>query len=120
MDHIRVMLLRLNNLLSSPDELQAMRKLKAYDITHEPNQFIKVTRLPAEPFMFMGNIWIKKPPVITMVFPFGASLQQCYLIIIIKILVLASDIITHGIAPMPNEKDPVNTWSQIAGTEKIS
>ena len=40
-----------------PAELQLMRKLKAYDIIQEHNQLTKVTRLPAEPFTLMGNIW---------------------------------------------------------------
>jgi hypothetical protein len=35
-----------------------MRKLKAYETIHEPSQFIKVTRLPADPFMFIGKICI--------------------------------------------------------------
>jgi hypothetical protein len=36
--------------------LHIKRKLKAYDTVHELNQFTNVTRLPADPFMFMGKI----------------------------------------------------------------
>lgn len=50
--------------LPLPDWLQDMRKLKVYDITQDPNQFIKVTRLPAAPFMLMGNICTNKTSVI--------------------------------------------------------
>lgn len=44
----------------TPAEFQAMRKLKAYETIQEPNQLIKVTRLPADAFMFIGNICINK------------------------------------------------------------
>jgi len=47
--------LRVN--VNLPAELQLMRKLKAYDTIQEHNQLTKVTRLPAEPFTLMGNIW---------------------------------------------------------------
>jgi len=30
--------------------------LKAYETTHDPSQLTKVTRLPADPFMFIGKI----------------------------------------------------------------
>ena len=43
--------------LALPAKLQSIRKLKAYDIIQEPNQLTNVTRLPTEPFMFMGHIW---------------------------------------------------------------
>jgi len=43
--------------MNLPAELQLMRKLKAYDTIQEHNQLTKVTRLPAEPFTLMGNIW---------------------------------------------------------------
>lgn len=33
-----------------------MRKLKAKETAHEPNQFTRVTKLPPVPFIFMGNI----------------------------------------------------------------
>ena len=39
-----------------PAELHFIRKLNAKEIIQEPNQLTNVTRLPAEPFMFMGNI----------------------------------------------------------------
>lgn len=39
-----------------PSELHFMRKLKAYEIIQVPNQLTTVTRLPAEPLIFMGNI----------------------------------------------------------------
>ena len=40
-----------------PAELKSMRKLKANETIQEPNQLTRVTRLPAEPFTFIGNIW---------------------------------------------------------------
>lgn len=43
-----------------PVELQVMRKLKAYDTIQEHNQLTKVTKLPAEPFTLIGNIWKMK------------------------------------------------------------
>ena len=49
-------ILRDTTSLALPAELQSIRKLKAYDTIQEPNQLTNVTRLPAEPFMFMGNI----------------------------------------------------------------
>ena len=49
-------ILRGKTSVASPAELQSIRKLKAYDTIQEPNQLTNVTRLPAEPFMFMGNI----------------------------------------------------------------
>ncbi|KAK7856067.1 hypothetical protein CFP56_025449 [Quercus suber] len=49
-------ILRDKTSLALPVELQSIRKLKAYDTIQEPNQLTNVTRLPAEPFMFMGNI----------------------------------------------------------------
>lgn len=44
------------NFVALPAEFQSIRKLKAYETIQEPNQLTNVTRLPAEPFMFMGNI----------------------------------------------------------------
>ena len=32
--------------------------MKAYETIHEPSQFTNVTKLPADPFMFMGKICI--------------------------------------------------------------
>ena len=44
----------------TPAEFQAMRKLKPYETIQEPNQLTRVTRLPADAFMFIGNIYINK------------------------------------------------------------
>lgn len=41
-----------------------MKKLKVYDIIQEPSQLTKVTRLPAEPFILIGNIWIQNHLII--------------------------------------------------------
>lgn len=49
-------ILRDKTSLALPVELQSIRKLKAYVTIQEPNQLTNVTRLPAEPFMFMGKI----------------------------------------------------------------
>ncbi|KAK7848370.1 hypothetical protein CFP56_005070 [Quercus suber] len=38
------------------DLLHSIRKLEAYDIIQESNQLTNVTRLPVEPFMFVGHI----------------------------------------------------------------
>lgn len=42
-----------------PGLLQVMRKLKVRETTHDPNQFTRVTKLPAMPLMLMGNIYVK-------------------------------------------------------------
>lgn len=77
----------LENMKNVPAEFHSMRKLKAYETIQEPNQLTKVTRDPAVPFMFIGNI---------------------------------SDIITHGIPPMPNEKDPVYTRMPVRANVGLS
>lgn len=41
----------------SPAELHCARKLNEYVMIQEPNQLTNVTRLPAKPFTFIGNIW---------------------------------------------------------------
>lgn len=39
-----------------PGELQLIRKLKVYETTQAPSQFIKTTKLPAVPFTCIGKI----------------------------------------------------------------
>ena len=39
-----------------PAELKSMKKLKENEIIQDPNQLTNDTRLPADPFMFIGNI----------------------------------------------------------------
>lgn len=43
-----------------PAELQSIKKLKENEIIQDPNQLTSVTRLPADPFMFIGKIWNKQ------------------------------------------------------------
>jgi len=77
-----------------------MRKLKAYDIIQEHNQLTKVTRLPAEPFTLMGNICKIKYTI------HHADVFLCFIFYFPSsgiVTVATSDIITHGIAPMPIE-----------------
>jgi hypothetical protein len=40
------------------------RKLNVYEMIHEPSQLTSVTRLPADPFMFMGKICIPEMDVV--------------------------------------------------------
>lgn len=40
-----------------PNELHLIRKLKASETAQEPNQCTRVTKLPAAPFTFIGNIY---------------------------------------------------------------
>ena len=45
-----------------PAELQFKRKLKLYETIQEPTQLTNVTKLPANPFTFIGNIWTSTNP----------------------------------------------------------
>lgn len=86
--------------LNSPAELHCARKLNEYVTIQEPNQFTRVTRLPAKPFVFIGNIW-----------NFKAMRYQDFLKFSGMIgIIFTSDIITQGIAPMPKAKHPLNIW----------
>lgn len=44
------------SVLCLPGELQLIRKLKVYETTQAPSQFIKTTKLPAVPFTCIGKI----------------------------------------------------------------
>lgn len=84
--------------LNSPAELHCARKLNEYVTIQEPNQFTRVTRLPAKPFVFIGNIWNFKAMRYQEFLKFSGMIG----------IIFTSDIITQGIAPMPKAKHPLN------------
>lgn len=47
----------LANTKNVPAELHCDTKLNEYVTIQEPNQLTRVTRLPADPFTSIGNIW---------------------------------------------------------------
>ena len=84
-----------------PPLLQAKSKFAVMVINQEKNQFAKVAILPAKPFMFTGRICLPQQQQREFNKVFFAFRFLQHLVLSFN----TSDIMSHGIGPIPNEKE---------------